>query len=391
MTACVASAVAPDALGAAVNSATAPKRPGGKTWSEVCEQVQKPDGSVRTSPPFKSWQDVNSPPRPRNGFSYHLGRLGQKGPSDRKSVGGSSLGGSSRGGSSKRSSSGRTSRSSTPAVAREGDISSRCSSGGWDTSTNSSVMSLQGDTPREESSTADANGVLKGLVMPDPTRPIALLAEEESSQCEDRAAEDEDMCTLADVPDGGSFSNTDSASEASGEVSIPHGADPTVQLGLKLTRDPYGRDAPRGCEAHSTWSPEPLAKYLKGVASQIDTNIQNHRLPTSEKLDNFVNRLVAHTHRQLRHAPKGVRHFMKEICTKRFHRFWNFVRNEKVRSTTPEELTSVLVCIVEALVSDVVVGPASDMPYIGMQWSEKKQFIQPKPWRLQQCTVDIGN
>jgi len=428
MTTCSAS----DTPGSPVNGNAAPKRPvNGKTWSEVCEQVQKPDGSVRTSPPFKSWQDVtNSPPRPRP-FSYHLGKLGRTGPNERCSVGsggrGSSRGsrGSSRGASSQEASSrggssrgsrGGSSRSSSRNGARDGDVSSQCSSGAvyWDTSTNSSVMSQEGDpewprendmgdTQREEAvaslstTPSPSPSGPKGLLMPAPilAGPLcALLAGEDRSGSKVPSASDDGMESPVPVAEvdgmsmpeiqmvttyAGSQTDAGSQSEASVDVTSLAAIGPVAQLGLKLKRDPYGRDAPRNCEAKKEWSPEPLAKYLKGVVGQIDTNIQNHRLPTAEKLDAFVNRLVANTHRQLRHAPKKVRHSLNGLCARRFHRYWNFARNEKVRNTTPEELTSTLLCIVEALLSETVTRSTNQC-----------QWVQPKVARWQPCMVDVS-
>lgn len=129
-----------------------------------------------------------------------------------------------------------------------------------------------------------------------------------------------------------------------------------AQLGWPLKRDPYGRDAPCRSEAKE-WSVEPLAKYLKNVVHQIDTNIHNQRLPTAEQLDEYIARLIGQTQRQLRHAPKNKRHAIEELCARRFHRFWNFTRNEKVKPTTPEELKRTLGCLIESLLSNkFVVG-----------------------------------
>lgn len=105
---------------------------------------------------------------------------------------------------------------------------------------------------------------------------------------------------------------------------------------------------------------ESVAKYLKGVASQIDANLQKHGVPTAAKLDAFVSRLVANTHRQTKHAPKKVRHTLQGLFSKSLHHFWNFVRNEKIRSTTPEELKVALVCLIDSLNSEFGVNP--DLP-----------------------------
>jgi len=127
--------------------------------------------------------------------------------------------------------------------------------------------------------------------------------------------------------------------------------------GMPLKRDPYGRDGPRRSEVKSEWTVEPLAKYLKGVASQIDANLQKHGVPTAEKLDAFVHRLVANTHRQTRHAPKKVRHTLQGLFSKRLMKFWNFVRNEKIRTTTPDELKVALLTLIEGLNSEFGVNP----------------------------------
>jgi len=97
---------------------------------------------------------------------------------------------------------------------------------------------------------------------------------------------------------------------------------------------------------------EPLAKYLKGVAQKIDANLRDSQLPTAERLDTFVSRLVVHTQRKLKRAPKKVRHSLQVLFEQRFQKFWNFSQNEKVRATTPEELQRVLTTIVENLASE---------------------------------------
>lgn len=121
--------------------------------------------------------------------------------------------------------------------------------------------------------------------------------------------------------------------------------------GATLKRDPYGRDKPR-YSAKPEWTVDPLARYLRGVVSQIEANLQNHCLPTTEKLDAFVTRLVANTHRQMKHAPRNVRHPLRGIFERRFKKFWVFARNEKIRPTTPEELKNTLTGLIEALSSE---------------------------------------
>ena len=113
---------------------------------QVCEQVQKPDGSVRTSPPFKSAATGASPPRLRHPTGWC--RRPSRG---RTSLYGGPPKDPSRGGSSRGASSGKSSRSSSRDVARDGDISSRCSSGCWETSTNSSEPVTDIVPPKPES------------------------------------------------------------------------------------------------------------------------------------------------------------------------------------------------------------------------------------------------
>lgn len=381
-----------DVIGAAASSnvgaPAAPKRPGGgKTWSEVAEQVQKPDGSVRTSPPFKSAATAASPQRLRTAsLGHHLGKLGRL---DRSSVGsgggrpGSSHGGSSRG----EGSSGKSSRSSSR-DGRHGDISSRGSSGGRDTSSISSSEKLSLDPTWGEAAPSPSES--KNLLMPDPIKPLALLrgehwgsehvgpGTEHAESCEHKVdgaceveGQDSPVYETSDVV-GENLMHTNDTSEGLGDTASDNiqvkmneadagSLDAVVdcaQLGFPLKRDPYGRDGPRRGEAKE-WSVESLAKYLKSVVHQIDTNINNQRLPTAEKLDREVTRLVANTQRQLRHAPKKTRHAIQAMCARRFHRFWNFARNEKVKATTPEELKCVLICLIEALFSKFsMVGPS---------------------------------
>jgi len=102
---------------------------------------------------------------------------------------------------------------------------------------------------------------------------------------------------------------------------------------------------------------EPLAKYLKGVALQIDANLRDERLPTVERLDTFVSKLVSNAHRQLKHAPRKARHTLQAMFSRRFQKFWNFTRNEKVRTTTPEELKWALISLIEHLISEFAVNP----------------------------------
>lgn len=330
----------------------APKaRPGGGLkWSEVCPRVQQPDGSVRTSPSFKSHtapSAATSPPRPRPGG---LG-VGKFDPRNGSSRGGSSVG-----------SSGKSSRSlSRESKGRDGDIESRCSSGhGWDTTTNSSGQLSRPRTP--ENATLSPSRCLDALLMPDPIRtslvlpPALLEGDAESSKIEPSHS-------------SGSYSQP-SGSTADTTQSQQHSTCSESGVGITIKWDPCGRDGPRRKTA-SEWSADHLAKYLKSVVSQIDANVSNSCVPSSEKLDSFVFRLVANTHRQMRHAPQKVRHALQAMIGKRFQRFWNFQRNEKLSMTTPEELRTTLTAVVEGLVSDFGVSP--DL------------LAQPQPTRSTAC------
>lgn len=127
--------------------------------------------------------------------------------------------------------------------------------------------------------------------------------------------------------------------------------------GMALKWDPFGRDSIRRVvDTKGKWSLEPLVKYLKDVARQIDANLRDERLPTSDRLDTYVHRLVANTQRQLKHAPRKVRHPLQAMFSKRFQKFWNFARNEKVRTTTPEELKVALIVLIENLTSELAMN-----------------------------------
>lgn len=129
-----------------------------------------------------------------------------------------------------------------------------------------------------------------------------------------------------------------------------------------LKTDPYERDraGPRRVEVKGDWSAESFIKYLKGVPSQIDANLQNHGAPNAEKLDAFVEKLVFVTRRQTRHAPKKMKQTVRGQFTRRFRGFWDVVRNEKIRSTTPDELKNALYNLIEGLNSEFGVSP--DLP-----------------------------
>lgn len=132
------------------------------------------------------------------------------------------------------------------------------------------------------------------------------------------------------------------------------------RLGMPLKRDPYGRDGSssmRRLETKNGWSVEPLAKYLKNVALQIDTNLRDECLPSAERLESFVSRLVLQTKKQLKHAPRKERHTLQALFSSRFQKFWDFAQNQKVRSTSPEELKLALVTLVENLFVEFAGSP----------------------------------
>lgn len=136
--------------------------------------------------------------------------------------------------------------------------------------------------------------------------------------------------------------------------------DPRAQPGALMQADPFGRDVPRPRHGQlkADWSVEPLIKYIKKVLKTIDANLRDKRLPTTEKLDAFVSRLVRQTSRIVERAPKKVRSHLRAVISRSFNRFWNFVRNEKVRVPTPEELHRALSQLVGVL-AEFVASPES--------------------------------
>jgi hypothetical protein len=186
--------------------------------------------------------------------------------------------------------------------------------------------------------------------MPDPIRtslilPPALLDDEHPVGGESK----QETC-IVEVP----VVSADPALSADEPIVV---CDPSP--GMPLKWDPYGRDGNRRwLEFKSSgWSVEPLARYLKCVAMQIDANLRDECLPTTERLEVFVSRLVANTQRKLKQAPRKVKHTLQVLFTRRFQKFWNFARNEKVRATTPEELKWALLTLIENLISEFAVNP----------------------------------
>jgi len=201
--------------------------------------------------------------------------------------------------------------------------------------------------------------------MPDPIRtgiiPPALLADEHAASAEAVRVEPPEQPAYKA---GGyeTCGDSTSAGDAAG-----------VAVGMPHKSDPFGRDGVRQQEGKS-WTPESLATYLKGVAVQIDDNLSHGRLPTPDRLDAFVSRLVVNSQRQLKHAPKKVRHQLQATFALRFQTFWNFTRNEKVRNITPDDLKNILTTLVENLSNSDWATSVDQQP-----------LAQPKPMRFYSC------
>jgi len=322
----------------AATGATAPKRPGagGLKWSEVCQTVQHSDGSVRT---FKGVYSAVSPPRPR---PVGLGKY------DFAKVTTTTT-----------SSSGKSSRSSSrDPLARDGDVSSRCSSGGWDTSTNSSEMSRP-RTPPDAAPSPSATG----LLMPYPIRTTQMLPPALFDEMHETKADGTNLFPQEKGP---------SADDAVLSAILEH------RPGAGLKWDPFGRDRRplEGKKSHEKqeWSPEPLVKYLQSVVAQIDANLQNHCVPTSDKLDAFVSRLASNMQRRTKHAPKSAKHLLHSMFKKSFRKIWNFVRNEKVSATGAPELKAALQGVIDNVAADFGVSP-------------EPLVVQPRPTRPRRRTT----
>jgi hypothetical protein len=183
----------------------------------------------------------------------------------------------------------------------------------------------------------------KSLLMPAPVRtglswPPSFFDEEAAADCV----------------------NTLEEADAEGDIEVLKAVDiQTLPGPTTFDCDPHARDI---AKRNREWSAEPLAKYLKGAVAQIEANIETHKLPTDEKLDAFVSRLVENMHKFLKRAPKDLRRTLQAKMSRRFKTFWNFDRNEKVRSTSPEELKSVVTSLIKSLVSNAVVGPVARSP-----------------------------
>jgi hypothetical protein len=257
--------------------------------------------------------------------------------------------------------------------------------------------------------------------MPDPIRPLALLAGEQESHAEGHVPDDtsgdakvSDICIAGTQEEEVGYearttgdgsptidvltSTTEAQEEDSPRIcttpqaigvslAAPIGgslAAPDAQLGLTFKLDPLGRDAPRAdiSKSKNTWSVEPLAKYLKSVTQIVESNINKKRLPTEEKLDAFVAKLVTEVHRQVRHAPKKVRPNLTRLCACRFDRFHDFKSNQRVVTPSPEELKIALTTLVEALLAEFMTRPLRVNPIKqgSRQWAA--------PW-LHASLVDV--
>mmetsp|Transcript_3053 Transcript_3053/g.7820 ORF Transcript_3053/g.7820 Transcript_3053/m.7820 type:complete len:349 (+) Transcript_3053:145-1191(+) len=329
--------------------ATEPKRPGNRlNWNEVRAQVQHPNGSVRTSPRLAAAVS----PQQTTSVGQALAKPARLSSSSGSLPFGHSFVPPSRGGSSRGGSSGKSSRSSSrDGRAREGDISrpSSIGSAGWE-STNSSGASRPCTPPDLVSPMGS-----KDLLMPEPVRTtliIPFMSEEEH--------------TPDGKPDGLWEVNSTSSTTTSSHV--PNGAqvapaaqelhsgrdmERLVETPIKFKWDPYGRDLRRTEPKIDAWSITPLAKYLEGVRSQIDSNLQNGIIPSADKLDKFVERLIRNIHGQMRSAPKkSLKSKALQGLFAHHFPFWNFTGNKKVRTPSPEELKGALTGLIDALLSD---------------------------------------
>jgi len=138
------------------------------------------------------------------------------------------------------------------------------------------------------------------------------------------------------------------------QVQLP--CDPQARLvAAKFRRSQHGCDAlcRRGEPPAREWSAAPLVNYLRGVVHQIEHNLQHHCVPTAEKLDAFVSRLLAITQRHARRAPKKRRQALQALLSRK-----SFARHGSSRATTPEELKAALNYLIEDLLRDFPVDVA---------------------------------
>lgn len=275
-------------------------------------------------------------------------------------------------------SSGKSSRSSSRDVAHDGDISSRCSSGHgvWESSTNSSELSRTSDHgamsttagPRAKLDlSAEPSANDHRLYMPNPIRkgvllPPAILGEEPAEEGGGPRAE------CAGGPCGWEAAwqlcGAHGPPLAAGLLEVPTEVEAAVQETERpanpFRRERHGRDGP----PRHTWGPDfrawtaaPLVRYLKRVALQIDSNVRNKSMPTTDRLDAFVSKLIDQSKRQLRSAPKKVRPMLQQHFVQQFQYYWDFLQNTKVNDITPEELKWSLISLIETLITAFKVNP----------------------------------
>lgn len=117
--------------------------------------------------------------------------------------------------------------------------------------------------------------------------------------------------------------------------------------------DPFGRDSSKYVgPKKDEWSLAPLANYMDTITAKIDDNIAKDMPFTDAKFDSFVSRVVSTIRRRTQHAPREMRRRISAILDKKFRKFWNVQRNQKVKNTTPQELKIALVSVIEAFQSE---------------------------------------
>lgn len=116
------------------------------------------------------------------------------------------------------------------------------------------------------------------------------------------------------------------------------------------TKDPYGRHPPKAKE--DAWSVEPLAKIMKGAVSQIDGNLQKYGMPSPEKLDSFISRLVSKTKESTNMAPKDAQRNIRRTFASCMQPFWDVAHNQKIKDATPDELKVAISHLIEHVNSE---------------------------------------
>lgn len=121
--------------------------------------------------------------------------------------------------------------------------------------------------------------------------------------------------------------------------------------GVPFQADPYGRDG-TAAPVPGRWSPETLVKFLTGRVQQIDRNIQEQKLPSSEKMDKYVQSLVSNTLKKINENRKGKeKMILQERFADRFQKFWSNDKTMPRVRPTPEELRTAL----SLLLDDIIV------------------------------------